>query len=161
MRVPLRLTFRHVLLVALALGAVEITRADDDGSPLRAPFPDAYRQECGACHVPYPPHLLPTASWQRIMQGLAQHFGADASLEPAVAEVLTAWLTSASAGNRRTASAPPEDRITRSRWFLHEHDEIPAAVFQRPAIGTAANCAACHAGADEGVFDEHGIRIPR
>jgi mono/diheme cytochrome c family protein len=52
-------------------------------------------------------------------------------------------------------------RITRSNWFVHEHDEIPAATFKSPAVRSAANCSACHTGADRGDFDEHSIRMPQ
>ena len=44
----------------------------------------AYRQECGSCHVPYPPALLDAASWRALMGGLDKHFGSDAGVEPAV-----------------------------------------------------------------------------
>lgn len=40
-----------------------------------------YRDECGGCHVPYPPQLLPKASWQAIVAGLDKHFDSDASLD--------------------------------------------------------------------------------
>jgi len=44
---------------------------------------------------------------------------------------------------------------------VHEHDEIPAQVFKRASIGSAANCIACHSGAEQGYFDEDSVRIPR
>ena len=149
----------HAALAALALAAAHSTDADDEPELARVPLPDGYREECGACHVPYSPRLLPGASWQRIMQDLAQHFGTDASLDPATTERMTAWLTTASGSARTTVPPPPNDRITRSRWFMHEHAELPVAVFGRKSIGSAANCAACHTRADQGDFDEH--RIPR
>ena len=43
----------------------------------------------------------------------------------------------------------------------NEHDEIPAQVFKRASIGSAANCIACHSGAEQGYFDEDSVRIPR
>jgi hypothetical protein len=38
---------------------------------------------------------------------------------------------------------------------------MSAAVWQRKAIGSAANCAACHPGAAQGRFSEHDVRIPK
>ena len=38
---------------------------------------------------------------------------------------------------------------------------LPAATWQRPAVKSASNCAACHTRADQGDFDEHTVRIPR
>ena len=42
-----------------------------------------YAQECAACHMAYPPGLLPAASWHRIMGRLERHFGSEASLDEA------------------------------------------------------------------------------
>jgi hypothetical protein len=67
----------------------------------------------------------------------------------------------AAGASRRGSAAPPQDRITRSAWFLHEHDELPPTVWQGPSVKSAANCAACHPQADQGDFNEHRVRIPR
>jgi cytochrome c peroxidase len=140
----------------LAAVAALIATADPAAEPLSAP----YVQECGACHVAYPPSMLPAASWQRLMGDLPRHFGVDASLDAASAPPLTAWL-SAHAGSGHRAAPPPEDRITRSTWFVREHDDVPTSAWRRPAVKSAANCSACHAGAEQGDFDEHRVRIPR
>jgi mono/diheme cytochrome c family protein len=118
----------------------------------------AYRQECAGCHVAYPPRLLPAQSWERILSNLSHHFGTDASLDEPQVRAIGAWLVRESAGAR---AAPPEDRITRSAWFLHEHDEVPAATWKRASIRSPSNCAACHTRADQGDFNEHTVRIPR
>jgi hypothetical protein len=151
---------RATVLIVAALAASSLAHAEDRERSLPQPLLPKYKQECSACHVAYPPGLLPAASWQRLLGGLPHHFGTDASLDPATVNELSAWLT-AHAGGRRAATAPPEDRITRSAWFVHEHAEIPAAVWNRPAIKSSSNCAACHTGADQGAFNEHAVRIPR
>lgn len=123
-----------------------------------------YAQECAACHLAYPPGLLPAASWQRLLATLPRHFGTDASLDEASVRELSGWLGRHAAGYRkvqREPAPPPEDRITRSSWFVREHREISAATWQRPAVKSASNCAACHTRADQGDFDEHTVRIPR
>ena len=125
------------------------------------PMLPAYRQECGSCHVAYPPKLLPAASWQRLLGGLPQHFGSDASLDAATVKQLATWLETHAGAPRGIGSAPAQDRITRTAWFVHEHGEVPATIWKRPAVGSAANCTACHAQADQGDFDEHRVRIPR
>lgn len=141
------------LLAALAASAFA------DSAPRGAALPAPYIQECGSCHAPFPPRLLPKDSWQRLMDNLPRHFGSDASLDAATQRSLSDWL--AANASTRLRSAPPEDRITRTGWFLREHDEVPAAAWQRPAIKSAANCGACHAGAAQGDYDEHTVRIPR
>lgn len=120
-----------------------------------------YTQECGACHLAYPPGLLPGPSWQRVMAQLGHHFGSDASLEPAAAREIGAWLQAHAGSGRRGGEEPPQDRISKARWFVREHDEIAASTWKRASIGSASQCAACHAGAAEGNFDEHAIRIPK
>ncbi len=94
------------------------------------------------------------------MQNLPHHFGTDASLDEASVRELSRWLT-ANAGSSRRLSEPPQDRITRTGWFAHEHDDIGAATWQLPAVKSPSNCMACHAQADKGDFSEHRVRIPR
>lgn len=133
--------------------------ADDDGGHRYQPMPAAYVQECGSCHAPFPPRLLPRDSWQRVMGGLDRHFGTDAALDAATQRSIATWLEAHA--STRARGAPPEDRITRSAWFVREHDEVPAAAWRRPAIKSAANCSACHEGAAQGDYNEHAVRIPR
>lgn len=135
------------------------TRADEHGPRVTAP--SAYVQECGACHVPFPSRALPAASWQRLMANLPRHFGTDASVDAATAAQLSAWLQANAASGRRADDSPPQDRLTRSAWFVREHDEVPAAVWRSAAVGKATNCAACHTRAAEGRFGEREIRLPR
>lgn len=152
------------MLGALALLQVAGPAQADDERVARVPLLPKYQQECAACHLAYPPGLLPAASWQRLMGGLPQHFGTDASLDAAAVKEIGQWLQAHAADTRRSragAVAPPEDRITRSAWFQREHREIVPATWARPAIKSAANCAACHTRAEQGDFDERTLRIPR
>lgn len=126
-----------------------------------AAMPKAYQTECASCHIAYAPRMLPAASWQRIMGNLKQHYGTDASLDAASVQAISGWLQANAGSAARLGAAPEQDRITRTRWFLHEHDDISAATFKRPSIKSASNCMACHTGADKGNFDEDSVRIPR
>jgi hypothetical protein len=143
------------LVLSTALFAA-LAHAGEDRPP--APLLRSYDQECSACHVAYAPGLLPAASWSRLMEGLPLHFGTDASVEPATRKTITTWLQ---ANASRRGAEPPQDRITRSAWFHREHDEVPPDAWQRPAVRSASNCAACHTGAAHGDFEEHGVRIPQ
>jgi cytochrome c553 len=125
-----------------------------------APPNERWSAECGTCHVAYPPRLLPAPTWHRIMSQLDRHFGVDASADPAAAAEIGAYLERYSGPERRTALSSDTQRITESRWFLHEHAEVPAAVWKLPAVKSAANCAACHTRAEQGDFRERNIRIP-
>lgn len=132
----------------------------DGGRQLPADMPKAYTQECAACHTAYPPGMLPRASWSRIMSGLDRHYGTDASLDAATLQQLDAWLQAHAGTYKKVREDPPDDRITRAPWFEREHRKVEAATWQLPSVKSAANCAACHAGADRGVYDDDDLRIP-
>jgi hypothetical protein len=157
-RMPMPL--RSTALLMLALFAASTAGADEDRRAA-VPLLPKYRSECASCHIAYPPGMLPAASWQRLMQDLPRHFGTDASVDAATQKELTQWLTVNAGTGKRVREAPPEDRISRSAWFIREHREVAPATWQRPMIKSAANCAACHTDADKGDFDERSIRIPR
>jgi len=144
------------LAAALLAGGLPVAQADREMFNVANP---AYRDECGSCHVPYPPQLLPKASWQAIMAGLDQHFGSDASVDAKTAKDIQAYLE-ANAG-RRAASGKAPLRITESAWFKREHDEVAASVWTSPAVKSAANCGACHTQADKGDYSERTLRVPK
>ncbi|HSN33955.1 MAG TPA: diheme cytochrome c [Ideonella sp.] len=152
-----------VTLAALLAALLPLAASASGGERgARVPLLPAYQNECGACHVAYPPGMLPAASWRRLTSDLPHHFGTDASLDAPTLTQLSGWLdANAGRGKRVDKAPPPEDRITRSLWFERKHDDISAATWKRPSIKSPANCAACHPRAAEGSFDEHAIRIPR
>jgi hypothetical protein len=155
-------SFGRAAMAAMALAACAGPVLAEEGGH-RAPVAllPQYQQECGACHVAYPPGLLPAPSWQRLMHGLPKHFGTDASLDPATTGQVASWLTANAGTSRRGREEPPQDRITRSAWFEHEHGRIAASTWKSPKVASAANCAACHTNAHQGAFNEHNVRIPR
>lgn len=152
---------RALLLAMVGLAGLPAARAEEGARLAQAPALPKYQQECAACHVAYPPGLLPAASWQRLMSNLPRHFGTDASLDAATEKEISTWLTQNAATRKRMATPPPEDRITRAAWFVRQHDEVPAETWKRASIKSAANCSACHSRADQGDFDEDNVRIPR
>ncbi|MBZ0104787.1 MAG: diheme cytochrome c [Sulfuricella denitrificans] len=157
-----------IILTLLLSGA-----AWADGNTSLAPATSnlKWKNECSACHMAYPPALLPERSWRKMMAGLESHFGQDASLDALTAKEITAFLVNNSAeraGNKRAkkvlgALGPDEAplRISETAWFVREHEEVSPQVWKRPKIGSPANCNACHQGAEQGNYSEHQIRIPR
>ena len=135
----------------------------DDHRRLAVPLPRVYVQECAGCHMAYPPGLLPAASWRRMMGRLDEHYGSDASIDEATVRQLSEWLQAhAGTGKRvRAEPPPPDDRITRSAWFARKHDEVAPATWRRASIRSAANCMACHPGAERGDFDDDAVRVPK
>lgn len=148
-------------LLAASLGLVPIGAPfADSGRAMPITVPPAYTQECASCHTAYPPGMLPARSWQRVMGGLDRHYGTDASLDPATVELLSVWLQDHAGTYKRVSEEPPQDRITRSAWFERQHRKVEPAVWKLASVKSAANCAACHTGADQGRFDDDKLRIP-
>jgi len=127
---------------------------------------EAYREECGSCHLPYPAKFLPARSWERMMSGLDDHFGEDASLDERKRAELLAYLSASSASNhtrylaRLEYNAVPM-RITELPYFVRKHDEVPERmVTGNPEVGSFSQCDSCHRDAARGKFNEHEVDIP-
>jgi mono/diheme cytochrome c family protein len=160
-----------VSLLAFSLPPGGEARGDGGDDVMPRLTHQAWQQECASCHIAYAPAFLPKASWRKMMGGLDQHFGDDASLDPATQADILKFLEAhaADSGNSRMgrrvmqgmdAQNPPL-RITETRWFVRKHDEVPRSTWSRKSIGSPANCAACHRQAEQGNFDEDAIRIPK
>lgn len=151
---------RAARALAVACSVLLAFPAIADGGK-RVPLLPAYSQECASCHIAFPPGMLPAASWQHLMANLSKHYGTDASLDPATTRLLASWLAANAGTWKRVGEVPPEDRITRSAWFIRKHHEVSPATWKLPGVKSAANCSACHPKAEQGDFNEHDIRIPR
>ncbi|MBI5889942.1 MAG: cytochrome C [Nitrosomonadales bacterium] len=163
MLLDIRNKFRMLaVVVLLAGGTMPVAHADDDDDERMPVATNAlWQAECGSCHLAYPPRLLPAESWQELMTGLDKHFGSDASLDAPSAREIGAFLDKNAGRNRHSKPGKPVLRITETRWFVHEHDEVSADVWKNPKVKSAANCAACHTGAETGNYSERSIKIPR
>lgn len=130
-----------------------------------------WQAECASCHTLYHPALLPERSWRKVMAGLDKHFGANASLDGAAQKEIGDFLAAHAADRsdqsrvRRIAQSIPAGetpiQITQTAYFIRKHDEVRADIWRRKAIGSKANCGACHPGADKGNFNEHELRVPK
>lgn len=152
------------MILALTLGCLAAlpARAEDDRySPVTNA---ATKKECGSCHMAFQPAFLPARSWKAIMADLGNHFGEDASLDPATAKEIEAYLVKNAGdaswfGSSRMLRGVASDwtplRITELPRWRREHDEeIPSYVWKRKEIGSKANCIACHRGADRGYYED-------
>lgn len=141
-----------ILLLALPAYAAK--------APMPSDAPKSYETECASCHMAYPPGLLGQKNWQNIMTELEKHFGTDASLDTKTRTEITNWLVKYAATQKKYATMAPDNRMTKSSWFVKEHDEISAATWKRNSIKSAANCMACHKDAVTGGFHENNIQVP-
>lgn len=156
-------------LIALPAGIalLALSRLAPIGMPALPPAP-LVDSECGACHKPFHPSLLPRASWAALMAGLPDHFGEDASLPPDQVREIAGYLQAYAAeawdteAARRFAVVSPAapTRITETPYWRMKHAALDPAVFQRAEIGSKSNCQACHGDAASGRFDDQNINIP-
>jgi len=175
MKTPLILiTLASVTLLIFSWGIS--SHADNDESyesthndNLSAVKNDLYVAECASCHMAYPPGLLPTRSWQKMMTTLNKHFGEDASLDAASVTELTRYLTdnshtTARYTQRMQRNLPADQtplRITELDYFKHHHAELPPRLHRdNPKVGSLSNCIACHSNAEKASFREREINIP-
>jgi cytochrome b len=125
--------------------------------------------ECGACHWPFHPSLLPRASWALLMAGLSDHFGEDASLPAAKRDEIAAYLSryAAEAWDTQAAHlfavvAPGNPiSITATPGWQRIHAHLDPAFFRLRSVGSNINCGACHKDAGTGRFDPQAIALPR
>jgi hypothetical protein len=152
-------------LAALAFSIVLLGRAQAGGGHYYPPVADPLvKEECGSCHLAFAPAMLPARSWQRMMADLGNHFGDDASLDPAIAERIGRYLeaNAADTGGRRyagkllrgvAATAAPQ-RITELPKWVREHRKVADWEWRHKDVRTKANCVACHADAERGYYED-------
>ena len=130
-----------------------------------------YIKECGSCHFPYQPGLLPSNSWNKMMANLDKHFGSDASLAPEDFQTLSKYLNDNSAeknmqykrSNRIVSSIPAgqiPDSISTTPYIIKKHNELKKSMITQPEVKGLFNCMACHTTADKGSYSEKDIKIP-
>jgi len=150
---------RLILLALVSLaGTFGTGLAHAHGTKLAVPDFPQWKEECGSCHVAYPPKLLTAADWVRLMGSLDKHFGDNATIDAKPnREILDFLQRNAASGSKYSASSL---RITDTPWFTREHHEVPKRAWTDPAVKSRANCTACHINAERGDWSERGVRMP-
>ena len=169
---PARVVAAALLSAALASSLVAanagLSARPVPGLPVAQIDPTTAR-ECGACHMAYPPSALPASAWRALMAGLPDHFGEDASLDPATAAQIEGWLTAHAAETVETLPARvfarPDPKapftLTATPAWKRFHADLPEALFASKPVASRSNCAACHADAASGRFSPFAIAIPK
>lgn len=149
-----------LLATVLTAGTTLSARAELDSVP---PVKDpVVIKECGACHMVFQPAFLPAASWTKLMSDLKNHFGDNATLDPAIAKTITDYLTAnAAAGGRKgapvAAGAEPPLRISELAWFKAKHNKRGRSSpenLKKHNAKSMSDCKACHIGADKGYYED-------
>lgn len=131
---------------------------------------ETFKEECGACHFAYQPGLLPSGSWENILNNLPSHFGEDVSLDQESKKIIGKYLkinaaeTSSAKRARkiiRSLNGQTPLRITETPYIQEKHHDLDASIFSRQSIGSFSNCIACHTRAEEGNYDDDFVKIPK
>ncbi len=128
-----------------------------------------YINECASCHTAYQAEFLPKRSWKKIMAGLEDHFGVDATVEKSDYDKLLKYLTSNASDAKKVygehskfarsiSKGSTPLRISEIPKFKREHREIPKRWIVQKEVKSIANCTACHIGMDRGDYEN--IKIP-
>lgn len=143
---------------------------DDRDADLKPVANQTYKETCGACHFAYQPELLPSASWAGILGNLGDHFGQAVDLDAGAKKTIATYLTDNAAEHSDAKLAvkimkclrgQTPSRITEIPYIRREHHDIPTAVFSLKAVGSFSNCSACHKTADQGIYDDDNVAIPK
>lgn len=134
---------------------------------------EIYNKECGSCHFPYQPGLLPEASWRELMtaKALSDHFGDSAELDETtrlhLLEIMVAESADKSYAKRSRKimasleGVPAPKRITEIPYMKAKHEDIPEALIAKnEQVKSLSYCNKCHQKAAEGVFDDDTVQIP-
>ena len=132
-----------------------------------------YADECGSCHYAYPPGLLPSQSWAKLLneKALSDHFGENASLDKDTLRTIYDYSMENAAEkswykrSRKIAKATEEGeaplRITEVRYIKRKHHDIPEKMIKgNKDVKSLSYCNACHTKADKGIFDSDTVSIP-
>jgi len=142
---------------------------DHDESYLKPVNNPTYEIECGDCHFPYQPELLPSASWMKILEQLDDHFGEEIELDPDSRKIIVDYLKPNSAEYSsakravkimRSSRNQVPLRITDIPYIKEKHHELNPEIFQQESIGSLSNCIACHTTAEDGMYDDDNVKIP-
>lgn len=160
-----------VLLLCMVCGFSAYAKGFGKAPEVKAVDNETYKKECASCHFGYQPGLLPSASWQYVMENLSSHYGTDASLEKEEIEEITQYLldnasekaTQYRRSAKLTKSMQPGvlyTSISQIPYHKKKHRKLEEWMVTQKEVGNIARCAACHTKADEGVYGGHTINIP-
>jgi len=131
---------------------------------------ETFKQECGACHFAYQPGLLPSGSWEKILNNLPSHFDEEVSLDQETKKIINEYLQANAAENSSAKRArkilkslrgQTPLRISETPYILEKHDELNSNIFSRQSIGSRSNCIACHPEAEQGNYDDDFVKMPK
>ena len=146
-----KLIYFWFFLVAIALSivfgsivatAVDISLAQNPRNNLEL-SKQIYLENCSSCHVPIPAEVLPTASWEEILNNSQNHYGQ--SLPPINRiQLRLLWNYLRTDSRLLLPGEPTPQYVTNSRYFKALHPQVDL-----PKPATHKTCIGCHPGAKQ------------
>ena len=120
-----------------------------------------YKKKCGQCHIPYPPHFLPSGSWDKILGTTNKHFGETLEIDKKDKDIITSYLKVN--GAERSQSKIPKRimqslegntplRLTEIPYIQKKHRKYSPDALKKKSLESLSNCNACHSGAENWKF---------
>jgi hypothetical protein len=143
------------------------TKSDNDktrkeySTPVDKPGLTSYIKECGQCHIPYPPHFLPSGSWDKILGSKEKHFGEHLDIDRKTKDIIVPYLKENSAERSQDKNAQKimqsldgkiPLRLTEVPFILKKHRKYTPVVLKKNSIESLSQCNACHRSADKWKF---------
>lgn len=102
---------------------------------------ELYLQSCSGCHIPIPPAVLPTKTWQTILENPRNHYGTQLEGIVRFNQVLM-WQYLKNYSRPLLPNENEPKFMAQSRYFfaLHPQVDLPSPVSHR-------SCLQCHTGA--------------
>ncbi len=131
-----------------------------------------YKEHCGACHFPYQAELLPSGSWEKILSGTDNHFGEKIEIDPDSKNIISKYLKNSAADYSsiklsskimKSLGNQTPMRITDIPYIKKKHNDISPNILNNKSIsiGSLSNCSACHKTADQGIYKDDNVTIPK
>jgi hypothetical protein len=119
----------------------------------------------------YQPGLLPSRSWKKMFNNLADHFGENAELDDKDLKIIMDYATKNAAefSNYKRSkrimkglrSSETPLRITETQYIKRKHRELSRKHVQdNPKVKSLSRCELCHTKANSGSFSEREINVP-
>lgn len=106
---------------------------------------ELYLENCATCHIAVPPAVLPTQTWQRILQD-SQHYGVN--IKPLVdPQRLIVWQYLQTFSRSQAQEEETPYRLNESRYFKALHPQV-----KLPRPLELSSCVSCHPSAADYNF---------